>query len=128
MSAHTKKHHTDNINCVPVKIGGLRPKIFLLPREEVLGLIKLLKKYEVEEKDTIPWKESFKGLLEKSSSGSIAIKAERTMAKLTQAQLAEKLDVPQHVVSEMENRKRSIGKNMAKKLASIFKTDYRLFL
>ncbi|MBF0363092.1 MAG: helix-turn-helix transcriptional regulator [Oligoflexia bacterium] len=126
-----KKHHTNNnsnVDLITVKIESPRLKIFLLPKEEVDGLIKLLKRYQVDEKDTVPWKEGFKGLLEKSSSGGIAIRAEREMAKMTQVQLAEELNVTQHVISEMENGKRSIGKNMAKKLAVVFKTDYRLFL
>jgi plasmid maintenance system antidote protein VapI len=47
---------------------------------------------------------------------------------MTQVELAEKLDIPQQNISEMENGKRPIGKSMAKRLASIFRVNYRIFL
>jgi transcriptional regulator with XRE-family HTH domain len=42
--------------------------------------------------------------------------------------LAEKTGIPQRHISEMENGKRTIGKERAKVLASALKTDYRVFL
>lgn len=56
------------------------------------------------------------------------LKAARLKARLTQMQLAEKLNIRQHHLSEMENAKRPIGKALAKQLAEAFKCDYRLFL
>ena len=47
---------------------------------------------------------------------------------LTQKQLAERIGVAQHHVSEMENGKRTVGKEMAKKLAAALNVDYRVFL
>lgn len=47
---------------------------------------------------------------------------------LTQAQLAKEIGVSQPNISDMERGKRPIGKTVAKRLADIFKTDYRLFL
>lgn len=52
----------------------------------------------------------------------------RTRADLTQVALAEKLNVKQHHLSEIEHNKRSIGKALAKKLAVVLKCDYRKFL
>ncbi len=52
----------------------------------------------------------------------------RTRADLTQIALAKKLNVKQHHLSEIENNKRSIGKELAKKLAAVLKCDYRKFL
>lgn len=52
----------------------------------------------------------------------------RLRAHLTQAALANKLEVKQHHISEMENNKRSIGKALAKKLATLLHCDYRHFL
>jgi DNA-binding XRE family transcriptional regulator len=52
----------------------------------------------------------------------------RTRADLTQVALAKKLNVKQHHLSEIENNKRSIGKELAKKLAVVLKCDYRKFL
>jgi plasmid maintenance system antidote protein VapI len=47
---------------------------------------------------------------------------------LTQTKLSELTGIPQHHISEMENGKRPIGKETAKKLAAVCKVDYRLFL
>ena len=47
---------------------------------------------------------------------------------LTQIELAKLLGVAQYNISKMENGKRPIGKEMAKRLSKLFKTDYRLFL
>ncbi len=52
----------------------------------------------------------------------------RTRANLTQVVLAKKINVKQHHLSEIENNKRSIGKELAKKLAAVLKCDYRKFL
>ncbi len=60
-------------------------------------------------------------------SGS-AIRGLRYRENLTQAQLAEKIGVKRHHISEMENNKRPIGKAMAKRLARALHTDDKLFL
>lgn len=57
-----------------------------------------------------------------------AIKGLRYREKLTQIQLARKLGVKRHHISEMENGKRTIGKEMAKRLADALNTDYKVFL
>ena len=52
----------------------------------------------------------------------------RYREQLTQKQLAEKLFIHQHHLSEMENGKRPIGKEMAKKLADILNVNWKIFL
>jgi transcriptional regulator with XRE-family HTH domain len=47
---------------------------------------------------------------------------------LTQEQLARLLGIKRPNLSEMENGKRPMGKNMAKRLAQVLKTDYTVFL
>ncbi|WP_305047307.1 helix-turn-helix transcriptional regulator [Geobacter sp. OR-1] len=42
--------------------------------------------------------------------------------------MAELTSIPQRHISEMENGKRPIGKETAKKLAKALNTDYRVFL
>lgn len=69
-----------------------------------------------------------KDLDEKHGSVGAIIRGLRVRDELTQADLACKLRIHQTHVSEMENKKRVIGKKMAQKLAKIFNTDYRLFL
>lgn len=57
-----------------------------------------------------------------------AIKGLRYREGMTQKQLAEKIGVKRHHISEMENGKRSIGKEMAKRLAHALKSDFKVFL
>ncbi len=47
---------------------------------------------------------------------------------LTQKELGKKIKVGQYDISKMERGLRPIGKNVAKRLAKFFKTDYRMFL
>lgn len=58
----------------------------------------------------------------------VALQAYRTREELNQKQLAELTGIPQHHISEMENGKRSIGKERAKKLAEALHCDYRQLL
>ncbi len=60
---------------------------------------------------------------------NIALRAYRTRESLTQKELSVKTGIPQHQISEMENCKRGIGKQRARKLAQALNvSDYRLFL
>lgn len=76
----------------------------------------------------IPWREVFKDEIEAYGEGGLMLRGSRHKAEMTQIDLAEALGISQHHISEMENGKRSIGKEMAKRLAAIFKCDYRKFL
>jgi DNA-binding XRE family transcriptional regulator len=62
-----------------------------------------------------------------SHPGRILIGA-RTREDMTQAELARKLNIPRSNISEMERGKRPIGKQMAKRLADVLNTDYKVFL
>jgi DNA-binding XRE family transcriptional regulator len=58
----------------------------------------------------------------------VALRAYRSRENLTQRQLAELTGIPQRHISEMENGKRVIGKELAKRLAKALKADYKVFL
>ncbi|OGQ95121.1 MAG: transcriptional regulator [Deltaproteobacteria bacterium RIFOXYD12_FULL_57_12] len=58
----------------------------------------------------------------------VAIRGLRYRENLTQRQLAELTGIPQRHISEMENGKRVIGKELAKVLAKALRTDYRMLL
>lgn len=62
------------------------------------------------------------------NSGGVAIRGARGKEGLTQKQLAVLTGIAQHHLSEMENGKRTIGKETAKKLAKALNIDYRVFL
>lgn len=88
---------------------------------------KTTRKLMVREK-SIPWREAFKEKIRKHSEGGLMLKGSRSKEDVTQKELAEALGISQHHISEMENGKRPIGREMAKRLANYFKTDYRIFL
>jgi ribosome-binding protein aMBF1 (putative translation factor) len=90
----------------------------------------------VEVKDVTEWDLQEKALydLEEVSpelawnSGGVAIRGGRGKEGLTQKQLADLTGIAQHHLSEMENGKRPIGKETARKLAKALNIDYRVFL
>ncbi len=57
-----------------------------------------------------------------------AIRAYRHREYITQRQLSTMTGIPQRHISEMENGKRVIGKEMAKRLGKALKADYKMFL
>ena len=82
--------------------------------------------FEEKEKDYYTLEE-YRETLE-GSRASRCLRGLRLRENLTQVQFAEIIGVAQTNLSMMENNKRPIGKSMAKRIAQIFKTDYRLFL
>ena len=77
--------------------------------------------------DTPPdWRTAF-SVLQEDEPGTYLAGA-RHKESLTQRQLAELCGIPQRHISEMENGKRPIGKENAKKLGKALHTDYRVFL
>jgi len=84
-------------------------------------------KSPVKEK-SIPYRESLKNHVDKYSEVGAILRGSRYKMELTQKEVADALGVSQHHISEMENGKRTIGKEMAKRLAEFFQTDYRRFL
>ena len=57
-----------------------------------------------------------------------ALRGLRSREGLTQKQLAEMIGVKPSHISEMETGKRTIGKEMAKRLAKALRTEYKVFL
>jgi plasmid maintenance system antidote protein VapI len=56
------------------------------------------------------------------------LRGARYREDMTQAQLAEVSGIPRRHLSDMENNRRPIGKQTARKLAEVLKVDYRVFL
>lgn len=87
-----------------------------------------IQKVPSQEENTIPWRETAKEAIAKYTESGLMLRGARARADLTQKELAEKIDVLPHHISEMEHGKRTIGKEMAKRLSIILKVDYRVFL
>lgn len=78
--------------------------------------------------ENISWREAAKKDIRKHSEGGQMLRGSRFKEEISQTELAEAIGVKPHHISEMENGKRPIGKEMAHRLAKFFKVDYRLFL
>ena len=74
------------------------------------------------------WRDVAKKEINKFSEPGVMLRGCRYKKNITQAQLSKAINVQQNHISEMENGKRPIGKEMAKRFAEYFKTDYRVFL
>jgi ribosome-binding protein aMBF1 (putative translation factor) len=124
MQALTKKRPTEKQ--VEVRFRGTQANVNKLHHMAQALKVKDVSGWELEEKD-------FYSLEELSpettwNSGGVSIRGGRGKEGLTQKQLAELTGLAQHHISEMENGKRPIGKETAKKLAAALNIDYRIFL
>lgn len=76
--------------------------------------------------DTIDYRDAFPEFAGKEQQ--TALRAYRTREGLTQEELAKRAGIPRRHISDMENGRRPIGKENARKLAASLNTDYRMFL
>ena len=105
MQGHTRKHHTDT-------------------NQDRKGL----KIQEIESDQAIDWRNAFSDLINEFTEVGATIRGFRLREGWTQAELGEKIGVSQANLSKIEHGQRSIGKKLAKKMANVFQTDYRVFL
>ena len=112
----TKKPHTDTIE---LRFHGPVDK-----EAEALAALQSLGFVEIS--DSIPWREAIP--FSDEELPSVCLAGARNREGLTQRQLADITGIPQRHISEMENGKRTIGKERAKKLARALNTSYKVFL
>lgn len=117
MLAPTKKPHTETV----LRFKGPKNK-----SDEAIEALREMGFISIDESEAVPWQEAFPELQENAPGTYLA--GARHREDLTQRQLADKTGIPQRHISEMENGKRPIGKETAKKLASALGADYRVFL
>ena len=84
-------------------------------------------KYRIEE-ETFSIETAFSDLIEPNLEPGILLKGLRAREGLTQLQFSKAIKVTQANLSAMENNKRPMGKDMARRIAKKFKVNYRLFL
>ena len=115
MLVRTKKHHTEE---------SVR---FVGPPAAIKRLRELARSAGVvEANDTIPVAEITPEL--DGNPGGLYLKGIRYRDDISQEQLSRLSGIPRRHLSEMENGKRPIGKESAKKLAAALHCDYRRFL
>lgn len=124
MSVVAKKPHTSNI--VEVRIGSKKPRIYLVPKKKAKGIESLLSDYRAED-ESVSLDEAFRELNYKYSKQGNVLCGLRLKKGWTQAELAKKIGTSQANVAAIENGNRKIGKNLAQKLAEVFKTSYSVF-
>lgn len=117
MQEHTKKHPTETIE--------LR---FIGPIVNMARAIDTLRPLGfVDASDSVPWRDAYPECSEEQLIGKALVGA-RCREGLTQIQLSEITRIPQRHISEMENGKRPIGKEMAKRLGKALNISYKVFL
>lgn len=120
MLAHTKKHPIDD---------GLVPLKFMVHPSNVNRVMSYVKAIEAaEERTSRPWREVLQELRPNEPIAAGVLRGARSKAEMTQTRLSEQTGIPQRHISEMEQGKRTIGRENAKKLAKALETDYRVFL
>lgn len=77
---------------------------------------------------SVPWRKAAKENIEKFTEVGLAVRGARFRAEMTQQQLADVIGVRAHHISEMEHGKRTIGKEMAHRLAKALNVNYKVFL
>ncbi len=80
------------------------------------------------ERKSYRFEEVFKKDLEKNGEAGVALWGLRAREGLTQKELAKRIKVSQHHISEMENKKRVIGRDIAQRLEKEFNVSYKVFL
>ena len=128
MSVHTRKSHIRN--SIEVIVDDVTKIKFTIPRKVSRELFTFLRLHQIniDKNELIPADQVFKNLDQKHGKIGVTIKGLRARDNLTQLDLAKKLKIHQTHVSQIENGKRCIGKKLAQKLATVFHSDYRLFL
>ncbi|SFJ54576.1 Helix-turn-helix [Desulfomicrobium apsheronum] len=118
MLERTRKPHTDNVT-----LCATGPASRLADVEKALSGLG----FSIQEaEDAIPWREVFN--TPESEMPASMLRGARYREDMTQEELAKAAGIPRRHISEMENSKRPIGKQNARKLAEVLKVDYRVFL
>ncbi|KTC84440.1 MULTISPECIES: helix-turn-helix domain-containing protein [Legionella] len=118
MSEHMKKPHTESIAMVT-----WHGAHYALP-------VGIIEKYRVKEesKTDLSIDDVFGDLINEHGEPGLLLKGLRHREGLNQIELAKILNISQTNLSAMENGRRAIGKELAKRIGEKFKIDYRNFL
>jgi len=106
MQAFAPKHHTED-GTVELRFTGPSGR-----RKEAVDALKSLGFVDVS--GTVPWKDCFP--YSDEPLPGVCLAGARDREGVTQRELAKMTGIPQRHISEMENGKRPIGKETAKKL------------
>lgn len=97
----------------------------LAKRQEALAALQGLGFVDISE--ATPWRAGFPEITEANRAG-IVLAGARHKEGMSQHELSRLTGIPQRHISEMENAKRPIGKENAKKLSTALRIGYKVFL
>lgn len=121
MQALTKKPHTEN------GLVTLHFKVHPKNAERIKQFVEQIEPVQDDEV-SITLEDFFSKHYPGQTEGAVYLRGIRARENMSQTRLADLTGIPQRHISEMENCKRSIGKERAKLLARALNCDYRLFL
>jgi ribosome-binding protein aMBF1 (putative translation factor) len=98
----------------------------MVPAPRAAAILELVREYQVEE--NVPADDVLRDVHEKYGKTGSVIRGFRAREDMTQIELARQLRITQGDLSKMENGNRPVGKVMARRLAKVFSTDYRVFM
>lgn len=139
MSAHTKGRHTRKVSYIEVTLGlpGNKTLNYRIPNTETVKgqLTNLLETWAEPESDFItPWEEATPweivaaDRIEKYKKAGLVLRGARYREGISQKELANRCGISQDNLSRMENGKRTVGENVAKRLAKALHIDYHLLI
>lgn len=100
---------------------------FTGPSEKRAEAISFMEALGFVDTSSVPWREAFPEVADEALPG-LSLRSARRREKISQGRLSELTNIPQRHISEMENGKRPIGKDTAKRLAKALNTSYKVFL
>ena len=119
MPEHMKKRRTNKT--VDIFWQGVR---YSIP-------VSILEKYKISSalrSDSLTVEEAFSDLIGEFGEPALLLRGLRKKEGLSQVEFADAIAVTQQNLSAMENGRRGIGKELAKRIASKFNINYRLLL
>lgn len=121
MQAHMRGRHTNMREHIIYVNEGL--KTYAIPES-------VANKYLVEEKEegSISAQDLFKDLDSLRTEAGALLKGVRSRENMNQSEFAQAIGVTQANLSKMENGKRPIGKQVAKRIQEAFGVNYKYFL
>jgi DNA-binding XRE family transcriptional regulator len=127
MSAHTKARTTKGLTEIRLEVPARDAARVRRAIGGMLALVgrgaRMVDENEIDDDAIYSFEEAFPD----STPGS-RLRGLRTREGITQKELAEKLGIQQHHVSEMEGGTRNIGLVMAKRIAEAYDISHRVFL
>ncbi len=111
---------------ITVKRSGTGRKTYQIPESAARDLEAYIESLPDDAAIPVEW--AFPDAFDPILGPAKALRGARYREELTQAQLAAKLGIRQHHLSEMERGKRPISKEMAKRLGEALRMNYKVFL